>query len=70
MQCITGTWQANFVHEFHIKEQKLLISAPNVHDIQCLHWNQFARELKKLLIKGCCYSIQEYLNEEFTIIGY
>jgi hypothetical protein len=24
--------------------------------------NQFARELKKLLIKGCYYSIQEYLN--------
>jgi hypothetical protein len=23
-----------------------------------------------LLIKGCYYSIQEYLNEEFSIIGY
>jgi hypothetical protein len=32
--------------------------------------NQFARELKKLLIKGCYYSIQGYLNEEFSIIGY
>jgi hypothetical protein len=32
--------------------------------------NQFARELKKLLIKGCYYSIQEYLNEEFSVIGY
>jgi hypothetical protein len=32
--------------------------------------NQLARELKKLLIKGCYYSIQEYLNEEFSIIGY
>jgi hypothetical protein len=32
--------------------------------------NQFARELKKLLIKGCYYSIQEYLNEEFSTIRY
>jgi hypothetical protein len=32
--------------------------------------NQFARELKKLLIKGCYYSMQEYLNEEFSITGY
>jgi hypothetical protein len=24
--------------------------------------NQFARELKKLLIKGCYYSIQDYFN--------
>jgi hypothetical protein len=32
--------------------------------------DQFARELKKLLIKGCYYSIQDYLNEEFSIIGY
>jgi hypothetical protein len=32
--------------------------------------NQFARELKKLLIKGCYYSIQGYLNEEFSTTGY
>jgi hypothetical protein len=32
--------------------------------------NQFARELKKLLIKGCYYSTEEYLNEEFSITGY
>jgi hypothetical protein len=32
--------------------------------------NQFARELKKLLIKGCYYSIQDYLNEKFSAIGY
>jgi hypothetical protein len=32
--------------------------------------NQFARELKKLLIKGCYYSIQDYLNEEFSATGY
>jgi hypothetical protein len=32
--------------------------------------NQFARELKKLLIKGCYYSIQDYLKEEFSTIGY
>jgi hypothetical protein len=32
--------------------------------------NQFARELKKLLIKGCYYSIQDYMNEEFSTIGY
>jgi hypothetical protein len=32
--------------------------------------NQFARELKKLLIKGCYYSIQDYLNEEFSTIAY
>jgi hypothetical protein len=31
--------------------------------------NQFVRELRKLLIEGCYYSIQEYLNEEFSIIG-
>jgi hypothetical protein len=31
--------------------------------------NQFARELKKLIIKGCYYSIQEYLNNEFSNIG-
>jgi hypothetical protein len=27
--------------------------------------NHFERELKKLLIKGCYYSIEDYLNEEF-----
>jgi hypothetical protein len=27
-------------------------------------------ELKKLLIKGCYYSIEDYLNEEFSNIGY
>jgi hypothetical protein len=32
--------------------------------------NQFTRELKKLLIKGCYYSIEDYLNEEFSNIGY
>jgi hypothetical protein len=32
--------------------------------------NQFAIELKKLLIKGCYYSIQEYLSEEFSTTGY
>jgi hypothetical protein len=44
--------------------------------------NQFTRELKKLLIKECYYSIEdylnssfkqssiEYLNEEFSNIGY
>jgi hypothetical protein len=32
--------------------------------------NQFARELKKLLIKGCYYLIQDYLNNEFSTIGY
>jgi hypothetical protein len=31
--------------------------------------NQFARELKKLLINRCYYSIQEYLNEEFSIMA-
>jgi hypothetical protein len=32
--------------------------------------NQFARELKKLLIRECYYSIQDYLNEEFSTTGY
>jgi hypothetical protein len=32
--------------------------------------NQFIRELKKLLIKGCYYSIVDYMNEEFSNIGH
>jgi hypothetical protein len=32
--------------------------------------NQFRKELEDLLIKGCYYSIDEYLNEEFCNIGY
>jgi hypothetical protein len=32
--------------------------------------NQFTGELKKLLIMGCYYSIEDYLNEEFSNIGY
>jgi hypothetical protein len=32
--------------------------------------NQFTRELKKLLIKACSYSIEGYLNEEFSNNGY
>jgi hypothetical protein len=26
--------------------------------------------LKKLLIKGCYYSIEDYMNEEFSNIGH
>jgi hypothetical protein len=40
----------------------------NIKQIE--HNNQFARELKQLLIKRCYYSIQDYLNEEFSTIGY
>jgi hypothetical protein len=32
--------------------------------------NQFKKELKDLLIKGCYYSAEDYLNEEFCNIGY
>jgi hypothetical protein len=32
--------------------------------------NQFTRELKKLLVKGYYYSIEDYLNEEFSNTGY
>jgi hypothetical protein len=32
--------------------------------------NQFKKELKNLLIKGCYYSTEDYLNEEFCNIGY
>jgi hypothetical protein len=32
--------------------------------------NQFAREFNNLPINGCYYSIQDYLNEEFSNIGY
>jgi hypothetical protein len=32
--------------------------------------NQFIRELKRLLIKGCYYSIEGYINEEFSNIGH
>jgi hypothetical protein len=31
---------------------------------------QFTRELKKLLIKGYYYTVEDYLNEEFSNIGY
>jgi hypothetical protein len=31
--------------------------------------NKFTRELKKLLIKGCYYSVEDYLNEEFSNTG-
>jgi hypothetical protein len=32
--------------------------------------NRVARELNNLLIKGSYYSIQDYLNEEFSTIGF
>jgi hypothetical protein len=32
--------------------------------------NQFTRELKKLLIKGCYYSVEDFLNEKFSNIDY
>jgi hypothetical protein len=32
--------------------------------------NQLTRELKKLLIKGCYYSTEDYLNEELSNTGY
>jgi hypothetical protein len=32
--------------------------------------NQFKEELKDLLVKGCYYSMEDYLNEEFCNIGY
>jgi hypothetical protein len=32
--------------------------------------NQFTKELKKSLIKGSYCSIQDYLNEGFSTIGY
>jgi hypothetical protein len=31
--------------------------------------NQFKRELKKFLTKGCFYSIDDYLSQEFPNIG-
>jgi hypothetical protein len=31
--------------------------------------NQFIRELKKLLIQGCYYSIEDFLNEELLNTG-
>jgi hypothetical protein len=31
--------------------------------------NHFARELKTLLIKGCYYSIQDYLNENSQLLA-
>jgi hypothetical protein len=37
---------------------------------QIENYIQFTRELKKLLIKGCYYSIEDYLNEEFSNNGY
>jgi hypothetical protein len=41
---------------------------PNIKQIE--NKNQFTRKLKKLLIKGRYYSIEDYLNEEFSNIGY
>jgi hypothetical protein len=32
--------------------------------------NKFKKKLKDLLIKGCYYSIDDYLNEDFLEIGY
>jgi hypothetical protein len=32
--------------------------------------NQLKKESKDLLIMGCYYSIEDYLNEEFCNIGY
>jgi hypothetical protein len=40
----------------------------NIKQIQ--NNNQFSRELKKLLIKGRYYSLQDYLNEEFATTAY
>jgi hypothetical protein len=34
------------------------------------YYNQFKKELKGLLTKGCYYSTEEYLNEKFCNIGY
>jgi hypothetical protein len=43
---------------------------PNNSIKQMGNKNQFKKELKDLLIKGCYYSIEDYLNEEFYNIGY
>jgi hypothetical protein len=40
----------------------------NIKQIENKNW--FKRELKKLLIKGCYYSIEDYMNEKFSNIGY
>jgi hypothetical protein len=32
--------------------------------------NQFTWELKKLVIEGCYYLTEDYLNEEFSNTGY
>jgi hypothetical protein len=32
--------------------------------------NQFKRELKNLLISGCYYSFEDYMNDKFFNTGY
>ena len=40
----------------------------NIKEIENI--NQFKKKLKELLIKGCYYTIDDYLNEDFFEIGY
>jgi hypothetical protein len=64
-----------YAHNLELYESKPSVTGcifynklPNIKQIE--NKNQFTRELKKLLIKGCYYSTEDYFNEEFSNIGY
>jgi hypothetical protein len=58
------------VHNLELYNSKPPVAGCIFYNMKQIENNQFARELKKSLIKGCYYSIQDYLNEEFSTIGY
>jgi hypothetical protein len=65
-----------YMHNFEFYNSKPSVAGCIFYNIlpinikQIENNNRFARKLNKLLIKGCYYSIQDYLNEEFSAIGY
>jgi hypothetical protein len=77
----TVTKQLHITHEIiAIHNVELQNSKPSVpgctlynrlfNNVKQIGNNQFKKELKNLLIKGCYYSTEDCLNEEFCNIGY
>jgi hypothetical protein len=58
-------WNANKLNWTELKHNKLPNNIKQIENI-----NQFKKKLKELLIKGCYYSIDDYLNKCFLETGY
>jgi hypothetical protein len=76
-------WHLLYNKDYHIDGYNLEIynSKPSVagciyynkfsnNNKQIENINQFKKKLKELLIKGCYNTIEDYLNEDFSYIGY